>query len=274
MRAIIIEDELLAQEKLEFMLRRVEPAAVVVARLGSVKESLAWLVAHEAPDVAFVDIQLSDDHSFEIFKQFEPTFPVVFTTAYDRYVLQSFEYNSIDYLLKPITEEKLKRTLDKLKKLGEHFTRRQLTELIPPNTKEHSGPGQLSHVSKNEVAVSMREGGKFADRIVARKGNHYIVVPIHQVAYFFSMHKIVFVRDVNGKQMIVDKNLAALEATLDPRQFIRLNRKYIAAAHSIVAYTTVLGKLQVTLFPEVDEHVFVSREAAPRFRMWISQRGN
>ena len=109
MKVIIIEDEILAQSKLETMLKAIDPAIVVVAKLGSVKESKEYLVQHPPPDVAFVDIQLSDDHSFEIFRNFPLTFPVIFTTAFDKYLLESFEHNAIDYLLKPITEEKLKR---------------------------------------------------------------------------------------------------------------------------------------------------------------------
>src|SRR3990170_7730342 len=121
MRVLIIEDELPARAKLEDMLKRLQPNAAVVACLGSVKDSLQWLATNEHPDVAFVDIQLSDDHSFEIFRVYPVKFPVIFTTAYDKYLLESFEFNSIDYLLKPITEEKLKRSLDKVRNLEKHF---------------------------------------------------------------------------------------------------------------------------------------------------------
>lgn len=252
MKVIIIEDELLAQENLEHLLAKVSNRVVVVAKLGSVRETLNWLAAHPAPDLAFVDIQLSDDHSFEIFRQFKPTFPVVFTTAYDKYVLESFEYNSIDYLLKPITEEKLSRTLDKFGRLSEHFNRQQISKLI------------------DDVATTQPYA--HADRIVARKGSQYIVVPIDRVAYFFTIHKIVFLRDIEGKQMIVDKNLSALESGLDASKFIRLNRKYIAAARAITQYVPVQGKLRVKLEPDSGEDVFVSKESAPAFRMWIGQR--
>ncbi|HTF21324.1 MAG TPA: LytTR family DNA-binding domain-containing protein [Chryseolinea sp.] len=253
MRIIIIEDELLAQANLEHLLTRVAPAVVVEAKLGSVKETLAWLAAHPSPDLAFVDIQLSDDHSFEIFRQIAPTFPIVFTTAYDKYVLESFEYNSIDYLLKPITEEKLRRTLEKVDRLSHHFNRQQLS--------------QPSHLSSSLAHA-------LADRIVARRGNQYVVVPIDEVAYLFTMHKIVFLKDFSGKQMIVDKNLTALESTLDPTRFIRLNRKYLAAARAIRQYAPVQGKIRVRLEPETGEEVYVSKESAPAFRSWIGQRAH
>ena len=107
MKVIIIEDEVLAQEKLEAMLKCIDPSIEVIAKLGSVKESKHYLAQSPPADLAFVDIQLSDDHSFEIFRSFPLQFPVIFTTAYDQYLLESFEHNAIDYLLKPVTEEKL-----------------------------------------------------------------------------------------------------------------------------------------------------------------------
>ncbi|MGC3944458.1 MAG: LytTR family DNA-binding domain-containing protein [Chryseolinea sp.] len=251
MKVIIIEDELLAQANLEHLLGKVSSNIIVEAKLASVRETIAWLTNHPAPDLAFVDIQLSDDHSFEIFRKFEPKFPIVFTTAFDKYVLESFEYNSIDYLLKPITEEKLSRSLEKVGRLSQHFSRQQLSALMGQGVEHKNG---------------------FAERIVARKGSQYVVVPIEQVAYLFTMHKIVFLRDFSGKQMIVDKNLTLLESTLDPSRFLRLNRKYISSARAIKQYVPVQGKIRVELEPESGEEVYVSKESAPAFRVWIGQR--
>src|SRR5918993_173516 len=133
MNVVIIEDELPARAKLEEMLIRLWPGITVVAKLGSVKESLQWLSQHPSPDLAFVDIQLSDDHSFEIFRKHPLQCPVIFTTAFDKYILESFEFNSIDYVLKPITEEKLKRSLDKVRKLERHFIQGNILKLISNN---------------------------------------------------------------------------------------------------------------------------------------------
>src|SRR5688572_23800530 len=121
MDVLIIEDELPARAKLTSMLAAINPQIRVVATLGSVSDSLQWLGTNREPDFAFVDIQLSDDHSFEIFRRHPVRFPVIFTTAFDKYLLESFEFNSIDYLLKPITEDKLRRSLDKVTKLEQHF---------------------------------------------------------------------------------------------------------------------------------------------------------
>jgi DNA-binding LytR/AlgR family response regulator len=244
MDVIIIEDELPARAKLIAMLQSLNPSIHVAAQLGSVKESLEWLINHKEPDLAFVDIQLSDDHSFEIFRKYPVKFPVIFTTAFDKYMLESFEFNSIDYLLKPITAEKLKRSLDKIQKLEQHFLQGNIQKLI-----------QLQPLNKG--------------RLVARKGTEFIALNQDEIAYFFTEHKIVFVRDQQGRQMIVDKNLTELESELDQQDFFRLNRKFIAHQKAIDRFKPDNGKIQIFLKPEIKEEVFVSKETAPAFRKWI-----
>src|SRR5688572_20493686 len=201
MNVIIIEDELLAQAKLEAMLKALDTSIRVIAKLSSVKETLEWLAANSPPDIAFVDIQLSDNHSFEIFRKFPVEFPVIFTTAYDKYLLESFEFNSIDYLLKPITEEKLKRSLEKIKNLEKHFQQGNINKLINP---------QNTVIKRN--------------RIIGKKGTEFIALELNEAAYFFTEHKIVFVRDFSGRQLILDKTLMDIEAMLDKNKFFRINR--------------------------------------------------
>jgi DNA-binding LytR/AlgR family response regulator len=245
MNAIIIEDEPLAQAKLEKMLETLDPTIQILARLASVKESLAWLRSNTAPDLAFVDIQLSDDHSFEILRNHPVAFPVIFTTAYDKYLLESFEFNSIDYLLKPITEEKLSRSLAKVKRLQKHFLQSAIQQLV------------------NQVQSPQKK------RIVAKKGTEFMAMEQDQIAYFYSDHKVVFVRDNSGNRLIVDKNLAELELILDPTTFFRVNRKVIAHRKAIDRFRSENGKIRLQLKPEVKEEVFVSKEGAPAFRKWI-----
>lgn len=244
MNVILIEDELPARAKLQAMLQALDSSIQVVAQLGSVKESLEWLSKNREPDLAFVDIQLSDDHSFEIFRKHPVKFPVIFTTAYDKYILESFEFNSVDYLLKPITEEKLKRSLDKIQKLEQHFFQGNLLRLI-----------QQQPSSKG--------------RLVARKGTEFVALNTNDIAYFFSEHKIVFVRDFTGRQMIVDKNLTELENDLDKQTFFRINRKFITNQKAIDRFKPDNGKIQIFLKPEMKEEIFVSKETAPDFRKWI-----
>lgn len=244
MNVIIIEDELLAQAKLEAMLKSMDGSIRVKAKLSSVKDTIEWLATNTPPDLAFVDIQLSDNHSFEIFRKFPVQFPVIFTTAFDKYLLESFEFNSIDYLLKPITEEKLKRSLTKVKKLEQHFLQGNILKLI-------------NNVNQQN------------DRIVVKKGTEFIALTLDEIAYFFTDHRIVFVRNFEGQQFIVDKNLGELESDLDKRKFFRINRKYIAHISSIEKFKPDNGKIRVFLKPEMKEEIHVSKETAPEFRSWI-----
>lgn len=245
MKAIIIEDELPARAKLETMIRIIDPTIEVIAMLGSVKETVRWLETNTEPDMAFVDIQLSDDHSFEIFKQHPVKFPVVFTTAYDKFLLESFEFNSVDYLLKPITEDKLRRSIDKIKNFKEHFT-----------------PDILKILSQIKTPSSKR--------ILAKKGTEFIALEMDSIAYFFTEHKVVFVRDFNGRTLIVDKTITELETMLDTTRFFRLNRKYLCHVDAIEKFKPENGKLRIDLLPPSKEAVYVSKETAPVFRKWIS----
>jgi DNA-binding LytR/AlgR family response regulator len=245
MRVLIIEDELPARAKLEGMLERLIPQANVVGLLGSVKDSIQWLKSNQPPDLAFVDIQLSDDHSFEIFKNHEIRFPIIFTTAYDKYILESFEFNSIDYLLKPITEERLKKSLEKFINLKVHFS------------------------SENILRVIRNERPK--NRIVGKRGTEFMVMELDVAAYFFTEHKIVFVRDFSGRQLILDKTLTEVEELLDKSKFFRINRKYIVQLTAIDRFKPDNGKIRIFLKPEMKEEVHVSKETAPEFRAWIER---
>ena len=244
MDVLIIEDELPARAKLTAMLHALDTSIRIVAELGSVKETIEWLRQNKEPQLAFVDIQLSDDHSFEIFRKHPVKFPVIFTTAFDKYMMESFEFNSIDYLLKPITEDKLKRSLEKIQKLEQHFFQGNLQRIIQQQTPTASG------------------------RIVAKKGTEFVALNREEIAYFFSEHKIVFVRDFTGRQMIVDKNLGELETDM-ASYFFRLNRKFLACQKAIDRFKPDNGKIQVFLKPEIKEEIHVSKETAPEFRKWI-----
>ena len=246
MRAIIIEDELPARARLVAMLKAVAPQMEVAAQLGSVKETLRWLENNPGPDLAFVDIQLSDDHSFEIFRQHPAKFPVIFTTAYDKYILESFEFNSVDYLLKPITEGKLIRSLEKVKKLQDHFLQGNLLKI-------------LNHIQSTSSH----------DRILAKKGTGFIALGLNDIAYFFTEHKIVFAKDFTGRQLIVDKTITELEGTVDPSKFFRINRKYLCCLNAIERFKPDKGRIKIHLVPDCKEDVYVSKETAPLFRQWI-----
>lgn len=234
-----------ARAKLIQMLSELDKTCRIAGQLGSVKDSIAWLKSNPAPDIAFVDIQLSDDHSFEIFKQLPVKFPVVFTTAYDKYLLESFEFNSIDYLLKPITEEKLSRSLQKVKNLKEHFLGGKLQEFLE---------------RRDQV-----------QRIVAKKGTEFVALNATEIAYFYTEHKIVFVKDFGGRKLIVDRTLSDLEEQFDKRNFFRINRKYLANMKAIEKFRSESGKIMIHLIPPMEEEIYVSKETAPAFRQWIGK---
>ncbi len=244
---MIIEDELPARAKLVDILTRLDPDTTVVAQLGSVKETLRWLSINEDPDIAFIDIQLSDDHSFEIFRKHPVSFPVIFTTAYDKYMLESFQYNSIDYLLKPITEERVKLSLEKIKTLQKHFLQGNIQNLINAERPNN--------------------------RVVGKKGTDFIAFEVDDIAYFFTKHKIVFVRDFSGRQLILDKTLTEIEETIPGDSFFRVNRKFIAHYRAIEKFKSDHGKIKISLQPEIKEEVYVSKETAPAFREWIRGSG-
>lgn len=243
MDVLIIEDEFLAREKLKHMLFDMIPDLKIVGEIATVYEAKTWLAEKNAPDIAFVDIQLADDHSFEIFKSITVTFPIIFTTAYDKYLLESFEFNSIDYLLKPITEEKLKRAINKIENLKSHFSSRNFESFI-----------------NSRASVP--------ERLIVKKGTEFLTIELSSIAYFFTEHRIVFARDFNGKQFITDKTLGELEPII-AGEFFRLNRKYIANKKSIERFKSDSGRIRVHLLPVINDEIYISKETAPEFRKWI-----
>lgn len=248
MRVIIIEDESTAVQKLSDMLSRIDPDIQIVGTLESVKDSVQWLNKHPGPDLAFVDVQLSDDTSFEIFKQVNIRFPVIFTTAYDQYILESFEYNSIDYLLKPIQESRLKKALGKVRKLETHFLQYRFNQIFQGKAGKKNG---------------------YKKRFLVKKGIDYVSVNTSDIAYFLTAHKIVFLIDKEGKKYIIDKTLSDLEGELNPVNFFRANRKYLVSIDAISKFKSDGGKIALYLVPDPQDEVTVSKENASNFKHWI-----
>lgn len=246
MRVILVEDEAKARRKLEDLLIQADPDIEVVGRLESVKETLEWLNANADPDLAFFDIQLADDISFEIFNAYSVNFPVIFVTAYDNYLMEAFEHNSLHYLLKPINKLKLAQALDKLRRLEKHFVYSRLRDL------------QLT-------------GQTYKERIIVRKGMDNTAIATDDIAYVFTEHKISFIRDFEGNTYIVDQSLAELEKGFDPRHFFRANRQYIVSIKAIDKFKSIEhSKVLLNLIPESGEEVTVAKDNAADFRKWIA----
>lgn len=251
MNVLIIEDEKPAYECLLSELQAIESDLKVVASFGCVRDTVQWLNQHPSPDLIFMDVQLSDGPSFNIFKSCNVTCPVIFTTAYDKYLTEAFEYNSIDYILKPIDQEKLKGAMKKYKGLRQHFL--------------GSYSSLFSYMNGTHE--------KKRSRIIVKRGMEFQAIRTEDIVYFFTEHKLIFLVDKdNRKYMAEANNLAELEAELDPGMFYRANRKYIVNANFIRRFKPLeRSKISVELTIPLDEEIVVSQENSSAFKKWISE---
>ena len=258
MKVLIIEDELLGAEALKNLLIQIDNSIEVIGIKDSIRTAAAWLSTYEAPDLIFMDIELADGQCFELFREVEIRSPVIFTTSYDEYALKAFRFNSVDYLLKPISAEDLKRSLDKVQGLkqqlaGKAGMPKEWEQLI----RQLSAP--VTHT-------------EYRDRFLVKQGQRFFSVGIADIAYFFSEGKVSFIKCHDGKQYFLDYTLDQLQPMLSPKTFYRLNRQVIAAHASVLQiHTWFNGKLKVALSPALEEEVIVSRDKAKDFRQWMGE---
>ena len=246
---LILEDEKPAAERLIKGIRRFDASAAIAGPLSSVKEATAWFASHPSPDLVVADIQLADGISFEAFQTISPACPVIFATAYDEYLLEAFQYNGIDYLLKPLKEEQLERALTKYLRLREHFT------------------GNLRQFLEGRGKELTRK-----ERFVVKKGIGFVSIKTEEIRYFFTEQKIVFLVDAAGGRYVVDKTLSVLEQELDPRTFFRLNRKFLVHIDAIRTFKPLdKGRILVELNPPTLEPAIVSQETGTAFRTWMGK---
>ena len=239
----ILEDEPLARERLQAALGRVAPELDLVATLSSVAAATEWFRDNQSPDLVLADIQLSDGLSFELFEHPVIRCPVVFCTAYDEYAIEAMTAGGIDYLIKPIDDRDLTRALARYRRLEEHFAER------------------VRAVAKKLVEPR---------RILARRRDGFVALPLEQVAYFAVDDKQADVVTRDGQRFGIDQTLAELEEALDPSRFFRVNRQYLVAAAAIEGFRPYIkGKLQLSLCPAPSHEVIVSQENAARFRAWL-----
>ena len=250
MKVLIVEDERPASENLVEELQAIDDNIDVVAGCNSVDETVRWLSRNPQPDLILMDIQLSDGLSFNIFKACEVTCPVIFTTAYDKYLNQAFEYSSIDYLLKPISQDKLKNAIKKYKTLRSHFVNSQSS--LPDYFNNHD---------------------RKRSRILVRKGIEFQAIRMEDTGYFFTEHKLIFVVDKENRKYMAEKsNLSELEEELDKNVFYRANRKYIINANYIKRFKPLeRSKISVELTLPVNEDIIISQENSASFKKWFAQ---
>lgn len=249
---IIIEDEIPAMKVMLRALSEASNEVNVQARLKTVKESIEYLKnVSLLPDIIFSDVQLSDGLSFEIFKQAGVQTPVIFTTAYDQFTLLAFENNGIDYILKPVEKNDIKKALEKYSRLKHYFA-------------QHDPDQPLARLM-NFI------NQKTKSRLLAKKGQENIALRLEDVILFYTENKMVFVLDRFCKKYIVDKPLTQLESELDENNFFRANRHYIVNLNFIKGFKPFEKvKLSIDLnIPEINHSIIVSQETAPAFRQWM-----
>lgn len=252
MKTIVIEDENPSARRLKRMLEKLD--VEVIAILNSVKEAIDWFQNNEHPEIIFLDIQLNDGLSFEIFKSVEIHSAVIFTTAYDEYALQAFKLNSIDYLLKPIDEEELSAAVEKYKKHSRNSG--DLTRQI-----------DFEAIKKLLVNPVERE---YKKRFTVKVGQHIKMVPLEEIECIYSENKGSYIYTTSKRNYLLECPLDALEKDLPPEEFYRVNRQFyinMAAIADIVAYSNSRLKVRLNNFNE--EEIIVARERVKRFKDWL-----
>lgn len=250
MKVIIIEDEKPSARRLKRMLEAINITAETM--LHSVEESIQWFNNNPHPDVIFLDIQLSDGLSFEIFEQVEVKSAIIFTTAYDEYALQAFKLNSIDYLLKPIDDEDLETAVTKYK------TR------LPQKTNIALDFEDIKKLLINPIDRVYKK------RFSVKVGQHIKLVNIDEIECFYSENKGTYLYTTEGRNYLLDTTLEALENELEPDTFFRINRKFfinINAIKDIISYTN--SRLQIKLNNYNEDEVIVARERVKDFKEWL-----
>jgi two-component system, LytTR family, response regulator LytT len=252
MNILLIEDETEAAKNIRWLIERIEPAATIVAVIETVVEGIEWLKTKPNPDLIISDIQLADGNSFEIFDEIKPKCPVIFTTAFNQFAIQSFEVHSIDYLLKPISEAALAKAINKYKSLN----------ISTLNTFQ----AQLEQflIQQNTTPKNYRKSFliRFRDKIIPLKTDDF--------AYFMTKDGLVYGLTQNDKKYIIENTLEELENQLNPEDFFRANRQFIVSRDAIVEVEFYFnGRLLLKTQPNSEENILVSKERVPVFRRWF-----
>jgi DNA-binding LytR/AlgR family response regulator len=249
LKLIIIEDEQPVYDHLVKTLQSVQPDAQIVMHISSVNQGIDYMSRAPQADLILSDIQLCDGLAFEIFNHARNFIPVIFITGYDNFMLNAFNHNAIDYLLKPVTPKELSLALEKYKLLKQHFA---------------GNATQFDNLMKYVT-------GHKKTRLLVRKGLENMILKLDDIVLLYTENKIVYVMDKFGKKYIADKNLTDLEEELDDTVFFRVNRQYILNLNYIKGYKPYEKvKLVVELsVPELNHVIIVSQETAPDFRKWM-----
>lgn len=255
MNVLIVEDEELAVRKLTKLLADIDPTLQVINTAPSVQKSVAYLQSNPDIDLIFMDIELADGQSFDIFEQTSVSTPVIFTTSYDEYAIKAFKVNSIDYLLKPIRRQELVASLEK---------HRQLTKKAP-----------MPAIAIDALVQQLRQQGQpteYRRRFLVRHLSQWLPVETTNIAFFQSEDGVTLFRTATNQKFSLDYTLDELESMLDPALFFRVSRQFlisVGAVQQIHPYFN--NKLKLTLKPVPEGDVLVSRERATDFKRWMGK---
>lgn len=247
MRVLIVEDETAAYENLVDMLTEVSPDIQIAGNTESVTQTIHWLQSHPAPELIFMDVHLSDGSAFAIFDKMEVEIPIIFTTAYDRYAIEAFKVNSIDYLLKPIKVADIRHALEKYSKLNRLDIMKYLS--------------QLSHLSPLP---------QYKDKLLIPYKDRLVPINTRDISFFYTEGKNTFVYLKDGAKYPYSKTLEQIATSLNPADFTRVNKQYIVSRDSV---TNIIiwfdSRLLITLDVEVPERVYISKNKASEFKSWM-----
>ncbi|MET3732705.1 LytR/AlgR family response regulator transcription factor [Moheibacter stercoris] len=247
MKTLIIEDEKPAARYLVKLLQEegIEPLAM----LNTVKESVNWFQNNPEPDLIFLDIQLSDGISFEIFEQVQPKSSIIFTTAYDEYALKAFKFNSIDYLLKPINKTDLRNAIGKFK--------------------ERQSPVVWDAFQLQSLLTNNFDN-KYRERFLVKVGANLKTLQVDQISCFYSKNKGTYLVNEN-REYPIEQTLGDLETQLNPKEFFRISRNAIVNLRHIDNITSHSGSRYQLFIKNLDEELIVSRERVNDFKIWLEK---
>jgi len=247
MKILIVEDETAAYESLVAILKEIDPAIQVSGNTESVGQTIKWLKQHPAPDLILMDIHLSDGSAFLIFDHIEVEVPIIFTTAYDEYAIEAFKVNSIDYLLKPIKTSDLERALSKFKKW--------------------SYTDNAAYISK---LAGLKPEPQYRDKLLITIKDKILPVDLSQVSYFFTTDKSTFICMKDGNKFPFSRTLDQIFLSLNPANFYRANKQFIVARDAVQNITIWFdNRLLITLYTEVPERIYISKNKAAEFKVWL-----
>jgi DNA-binding LytR/AlgR family response regulator len=254
MNILIVEDEELAQKKLQKTLAAIDSTAKVVGITDSIQSTVEWLQSNNSADLILMDIELADGQSFEVFNLVEVKAPVIFTTSYDEYALKAFKVNSVDYLLKPIQTEDLQAALTKYKKLSEA---------------KKSDVNIESLVKQIQQQLQPKD---FRKRFLVKHAQKLVSVDVDEIAFFYSDGRLNFFKTADNKKYVVDYTMDELEDMLDGEKFFRISRSFYVSIASIDKIDDYFGnRLILQLKPVVDKEALVSREKVSDFKRWMGK---